>query len=173
MLALPGGAYIYQGDELGLPEVEDLPDEARRDPIWRRSGGTIRGRDGCRVPLPWDEASPALGFSPVAPWLPQPADWAAISVTDQSGDPGSPLSLYRSAIALRRRHLVGADHRLDWRDAGPGVLSFGRGARFSCVVNFTGGDARLEAGSEVLLASRPVGGRTLPNDTAVLLVPNP
>ncbi len=137
LLALPGGAYIYQGDELGLPEVEDLPDEARQDPIWRRSGGSVPGRDGCRVPLPWNETAPALGFGSIEPWLPQPADWQALAVSRQADDPASMLSLYRAAIALRRRHLVPADHHVDWREAGPGVLAFGRGNSFRCIVNFT------------------------------------
>jgi alpha-glucosidase len=173
MLALPGCAYIYQGDELGLPEVEDLPDDRRQDPIWRRSGGTILGRDGCRVPLPWDETAPALGFSPVEPWLPQPADWDALAVTRQSGEPGSMLSLYRTAIALRRRHLVGGNRPVEWRDAGLGVLAFDQGDGFSCVVNFTGGALPLEPGSEVLLGSEAIDRRMLPTDTAVWLVRQP
>ena len=173
MLALPGGAYIYQGEELGLPEVEDLPDDARRDPIWRRSGGRILGRDGCRVPLPWSEAGPGLGFSSVGPWLPQPEGWAALAVTGQSGDPRSVLSLYRTAIALRRQHLAPGVHRLHWRDVGPGVLAFGRGEVFGCVVNFASDDVRLEPGSEVLVASGAVEGRSLPTDTAVWLVRSP
>ncbi len=82
MLALPGGAYIYQGEELGLPQVDDLPDEVLRDPVFRRSGGTMRGRDGYRVPLPWSGENPPFGFSPdeVHPWLPQPKGWASLTV---------------------------------------------------------------------------------------------
>ena len=104
MLALPGSAYIYQGDELGLPEVVELPDEARQDPTFRRSGGTAPGRDGCRVPLPWSAAGSSFGFSTggrdgghAAPWLPQPGYWGQYSVASQIGDPGSFLTLYRSA----------------------------------------------------------------------------
>ncbi|MFX9672879.1 alpha-glucosidase, partial [Acinetobacter baumannii] len=74
MLALPGAAFLYQGEELGLPEVQDLPDDARRDPIWERSGHAEHGRDGCRVPLPWDPDAPSFGFTTGTPWLPQP-DW--------------------------------------------------------------------------------------------------
>src|SRR5690606_1471337 len=76
LLALPGARYLYQGEELGLPEVFDLPEAARQDPIWRRSGGAELGRDGCRVPLPWDRSSATWGFGPAGgrePWLPQPA----------------------------------------------------------------------------------------------------
>jgi alpha-glucosidase len=165
MLALPGGAYVYQGDELGLSEVEDLPDDALQDPIWRRSGHTIRGRDGCRVPLPWTTEPPALGFGAGAPWLAQPEEWAALAASRQSDDPDSMLTLYRAAIALRRLHLVGAGHPVVWRDAGPGVLSFSRGDAFGCVVNVSG-DVRLDPGVEVLLASEPVEGRRVPTDTA-------
>jgi alpha-glucosidase len=167
MLALPGAAYVYQGDELGLPEVDDLPDDARQDPIWRRSGGTIVGRDGCRVPLPWTETGQGLGFSAVEPWLPQPADWAALAVTSQERDPGSVLSLYRSAIALRRHHLTPSVQQLHWRDAGPGALAFARGDAFSCIVNVTGEEVRLDPGTQVLLASGPIEGLRVPNDTAV------
>jgi alpha-glucosidase len=172
MLALPGAAYVYQGDELGLPEVDDLPDDARQDPIWRRSGGTIVGRDGCRVPLPWNEAGPGLGFSSVVPWLRQPTDWAALAVTSQEHDASSMLSLYRTAIDLRRRHLTPSVHRLHWRDAGPGVLAFDRGEAFSCVVNLTGDEVRLVPGYEVLVASGPAEGKRVPTDTAVWLTRN-
>jgi alpha-glucosidase len=170
LLALPGGAYIYQGDELGLPEVEDLPDEARQDPIWRRSGGSVPGRDGCRVPLPWNETAPALGFGSTEPWLPQPADWRALAVSRQADDPASMLSLYRAAIALRRRHLVPADHHVDWREAGRGVLAFGRGNSFRCIVNFTTERLRLEPGWEILLASQPIDSHQLAGDAAAWLV---
>ena len=111
LLALPGSAYIYQGEELGLPEVEDIPDDARRDPTFRRTGGKEVGRDGCRIPLPWSAAGASFGFSrtdpgsdPAPPWLPQPPGWGALSVAVQSGDPGSFLSLYRAALRLRRQH---------------------------------------------------------------------
>jgi len=173
MLALPGAAYIYQGDELGLPEVDDLPDEARQDPIWRRSGSAVRGRDGCRVPLPWSDEGPSLGFGSAGSWLPQPADWANLSVTRQSTDPDSVLSLYRRAIALRRAHLKPGVPSLRWRDASDGVLALDRGDAFGCVVNFTGADVSLEASADVLLASRALEGGRLPSDTAVWLRRNP
>ena len=111
LLALPGSAYIYQGEELGLPEVVELPDEARQDPTFRRSGRTVPGRDGCRVPLPWTAAGHSFGFSPdpgehdgTAPWLPQPSYWGQYSVARQLGEPDSFLSLYRDALKLRRTH---------------------------------------------------------------------
>ncbi|MBX6768936.1 MAG: glycoside hydrolase family 13 protein, partial [Actinomadura rubrobrunea] len=98
MLALPGGAYIYQGEELGLPEVEDIPEDRLQDPVWERSGHTRRGRDGCRVPLPWSGDAPPYGFSAVdvEPWLPQPESWKSLSVERQTGDPASMLEQYRS-----------------------------------------------------------------------------
>ncbi len=109
MLALPGGAYLYQGEELGLPEAIDLPDEARQDPTWHRTGGKRYGRDGCRVPIPWEADAPAFGFSPTgASWLPQPAEWAQLARDRQRGVPGSTLELYRAALRLRRARGLGA-----------------------------------------------------------------
>ncbi len=100
LLALPGSAFLYQGEELGLPEVEDLPESALQDPIWRRSGHTVRGRDGCRVPLPWSGSEPPFGFGPdgSVPWLPQPAAWTSLTADAQADDPASMLSLYREAL---------------------------------------------------------------------------
>ena len=112
MLALPGSAYLYQGEELGLPEVIDLPDDARQDPTWFRTAGERYGRDGCRVPLPWTAKAPAYGFSPTgAVWLPQPAEWAALARDAQAGDPASTLSLYRALLAPRRAHELGVGRR--------------------------------------------------------------
>jgi alpha-glucosidase len=112
LLALPGPAFIYQGDELGLPEVE-LPDEALQDPVWVRSGHTIRGRDGCRVPIPWAGPSAPYAFSPVdtATWLPMPPDWGALGVEAQQADPQSMLSFYRSRPQLRSWTSFGRTHR--------------------------------------------------------------
>ena len=121
MLALPGGAYVYQGEELGLEEVEDLPEELLQDPTWLRSGHTVRGRDGCRVPVPWTTDGPSLGFGPGEPWLPQPSAWSAISVQAQSGVAGSTLGLYREALAFRRSNLLGFD--LEWLDSPAGSLA--------------------------------------------------
>ena len=101
-----GSAYIYQGEELGLPEVADLPAAARQDPRFRRTHGRSLGRDGCRVPLPWTRAGADFGFSETASsaptWLPQPLGWGGYSVEAQLGDPDSFLSLYRTALRLRR-----------------------------------------------------------------------
>ena len=114
----PGSAYLYQGEELGLPEVEDLPEEALQDPTWERSGHQARGRDGCRVPLPWAGDRPPFGFTAdgVAPWLPQPADWGPLTMAAQRADPDSTLSLYRSALHLRRELRALHEAPLTWQD---------------------------------------------------------
>jgi alpha-glucosidase len=172
ILALPGGAYVYQGEELGLPEVEDIPLEARQDPTVFQTHGERLGRDGCRVPLPWSAEGDAAGFSPVgaaAPWLPQPAGWADRSVEAQSGVPGSTLELYRAALATRRQEPALGDGTLEWLELGEDVLAFRRDPGFACVVNFGAEPVALPDGAEVLLASdEPVDGR-LPADTAVWL----
>jgi alpha-glucosidase len=171
-LSLPGGVYVYQGDELGLAEVEDIPDSMIQDPTWERSGHTDRGRDGCRVPLPWTGEEPPFGFSPASvtgePWLPQPLAWKDATVEIQSGDAGSMLSLYRDALALRRSDLAGLPESLEWVEAGPGVVAFRRGDDFTCVVNF-GPDAVPVPAGRVLLTSGPLDQGLLPVDTCVWL----
>nr|WP_043636536.1 glycoside hydrolase family 13 protein [Nonomuraea candida] len=171
MLALPGSAYVYQGEELGLPDVDDLPDHALQDPIWRRSGHRVRGRDGCRVPLPWSGAEPGLGFSAAAPWLPQPSWWRRLSVRAQTATPGSTLTLYRRALRLRRTRAAFRGASLHWIDAGDGILAFGRGAGLECLVNFSARTVPLPGGSTVLLSSSPLESHRLPPDTAVWLRP--
>jgi alpha-glucosidase len=129
LLGLPGATFLYQGEELGLPEVMDLPDEARRDPIWFRSGGREHGRDGCRVPLPWVAAAAGFGFTTGRAWLPQPDWFAGFAADRQSADPGSVLSLYRSALARRREVFDDPTERLDWLDVSTEdeVLAYRRG----------------------------------------------
>lgn len=171
-LALPGGAYIYQGDELGLPEVEDLPEEALDDPTWERSGHKVRGRDGCRVPIPWSGTEPPYGFGPGEgqPWLPQPADWAPLTAEAQAADPDSILSLYKSALRIRRSHPALGEGRLVWDvDVPKGVLSFSRDPGFRCLVNISDGPAAIPAYDEILLSSQPLDNGKLPPDTAVWL----
>ncbi|MEU4683046.1 glycoside hydrolase family 13 protein [Streptomyces xinghaiensis] len=129
-LALPGSVYVYQGEELGLPEVTDLPDEVRQDPSFLRADGQDGFRDGCRVPIPWSGTEAPYGFGPEPggpSWLPQPGDWAGYSVEAQTGDPTSTLELYRAAIALRRElPALGAGESVEWLDAPDGVLAFRR-----------------------------------------------
>jgi alpha-glucosidase len=174
MLALPGGAYIYQGEELGLPEVEDLPDEALRDPTWKQSGGTDRGRDGARVPIPWSGGASPFGFSPAGatapPWLPQPQSWAQLSVESQTGRGRSMLELYRTALFLRRTHPALGDGRLAWQAAPAGALSFARDPGFVCIVNLTADPVPLPSGSRLLLCSGALTSQAeVPHDTAVWL----
>ncbi|GAA2749150.1 glycoside hydrolase family 13 protein [Kitasatospora cinereorecta] len=165
-LALPGSVYLYQGEELGLPEVEDLPLDRLKDPMHARSGGTDPGRDGCRVPLPWSGTEPPYGFGAGEPWLPQPADWAGLTVEAQQRDPESMLALYRAALRIRRAGIGGG---FAWLPAAPGVLAFERGDGFACVVNLSAADAQPPAHRELLLASAPLRDGWLPPDTAVWL----
>ena len=169
MLALPGCAYIYQGDELGLPQVDDLPDEVLQDPVFKRTGGQVRGRDGCRVPLPWSGQEPPYGFAPAgaSPWLPQPVGWGRFTVESQLADPDSILNLVRAALRLRRQHLTGTE--FEWLDAPDGVLRFRRRDDVVCIVNLSGQPLAVEPHDTILLASAPVVGGTLPHDATAWL----
>lgn len=170
-LALPGSAYLYQGEELGLPEVENLPVEALQDPTWERSGRTDPGRDGCRVPIPWSGNEPPYGFSIESEtWLPQPPNWKTLTVEAQTGDPSSMLELYRTVLRLRRENPALGEGTLSWAPGqDPEVLAFDRDPGFRCVVNFGAEPVALTA-DRVLLASSPLSpDGTLPGNTAVWL----
>lgn len=169
MLALPGSAYIYQGDELGLPTVSDIPDELREDPIFHRSGGTIPGRDGSRVPMPWDGEHPPFGFTTddAEPWLPQPADWQELSVAAEEADPGSMLNLMRSALSIRRN--FSATPGLRWLPTAEDVLDFTRGQNWRCVVNLSTAPVLLDPEWEVALANAPTVDGLLPVDATAWL----
>ncbi|MEU6986347.1 alpha-amylase family glycosyl hydrolase [Streptomyces sp. NPDC046324] len=160
MLALPGSAYVYQGEELGLPEVVDLPDEVRQDPAFLRGDGQDGLRDGCRVPLPWTPDGPSYGFGPAGSWLPQPREWGALSVAAQTADPASTLELYRRALRLRREHpALGAGETVEWEEAPPGVLAFRRRSSAGDVVvalNTTARDVTLPLPGRPLLSSEPL-----------------
>jgi len=172
-MALPGSMYIYQGDELGLPEAENIPTDRRQDPMWRRSGGVDPGRDGCRVPIPWSGAKPPYGFSPndEAPlWLDQPDDWAPLSVEAQTDDPASMLSLYRTGLRIRRDAPWGVDSELRWLDYGDDVIAFARGERFICIVNFGPQPIELPVEADVLVGSAELVGNVVPQDTSVWLI---
>ncbi|GGZ97660.1 hypothetical protein GCM10010371_66850 [Streptomyces subrutilus] len=185
MLALPGSAYVYQGEELGLPEVLDLPDDVRQDPAFRRTAGQEGLRDGCRVPIPWSGRRPPYDFGPAGSWLPQPDDWAGLSVAAQTGDPHSTLELYRAALELRRalpglgapeagrpgpaREAAGdraegdadraedgaADTGIRWLPAPEGVLLFSRPG-FACTLNGRPVPVELPAPGRPVLSSAPV-----------------
>jgi alpha-glucosidase len=172
MLALPGGAYVYQGEELGLTQVEDLPDEVLQDPTWEQSGRTDRGRDGCRVPIPWSGDAPPFGFSPegagALPWLPQPHSWAGLTVESQTGDDASTLELYRRALKIRHEHAALGDGDLRWLDTPEGVIAFARDPGFVCIVNLSGDPVSAPHRAEKLLASGPLTeGDRVPMNTAV------
>jgi len=174
ILALPGSAYLYQGEELGLGEVLDLPAAARQDPAWVRSGGAVTGRDGCRVPLPWSGDAPPFGFSPpdasAPPWLPQPAAWRLLTAQAQAAQPDSMRSLYREALRLRRLHpalgRTTGDAALCWLDSPDGTLVFRREPGFVCAVNLGSAPVPLVAYGELALASGPVNATQLPPHTA-------
>ncbi|WAP54982.1 glycoside hydrolase family 13 protein [Streptomyces sp. S465] len=170
MLALPGSAYLYQGEELGLPEVADLDRADLRDPMWLRSGGRVKGRDGCRVPLPWTREGSSFGFGPGGSWLPQPADWGRYAADAQSGDKGSFLELYREALRLRRALVT--DEELEWAGSPErirqGLLHFARAGGWHTVSNLSEEPVPLPRG-EVLLASGPLTGDELPPWTTAWL----
>ncbi|SFI73685.1 MULTISPECIES: glycoside hydrolase family 13 protein [Microbacterium] len=168
MLALPGSAYLFQGEELGLPEVIHLPDETRQDPTWFRTDGERYGRDGCRVPIPWVADAPAYGFSPSgASWLPQPEEWATLARSVQEADPDSTLWLYRSLLATRRAHALGTG-ALEWLNGhGDDVVAF-RNGDVTVIANLGSEPVDLPAGT-LLVASEEFDGTHLPADTAVWL----
>ena len=187
-MALPGGVYIYQGEELGLWEVQDIPDELRQDPIWRRTAGADPGRDGSRVPLPWSGQEPPFGFSPpgvaTEPWLPQPKEWRELTVEAESGNPGSMLELYRCALRIRRAEPALGDGPIRWLPSPDGVLLFDRpsgglgsgepgtgdrGTGVRCVTNLSGGPVVLPPHAAIMLASGPLVDGLLPTDTTVWL----
>jgi alpha-glucosidase len=168
-LSLPGATYVYQGEELGLWENENIPVEAMHDPMYARRGHT---RDGCRVPLPWSGDEPPFGFSPPdsgSPWLPQPAEWKDRTVQAQTGDPSSMLELYRAAISLRRAEPGLHQTSMTWLSLDPEALAYTRGPEFACVVNMSGRTIALPEFRTCLLASSPLDGVSLPPDTAVWL----
>jgi alpha-glucosidase len=175
MLALPGGAYIYQGEELAVPEVRDIPEDRLTDPIWKMSEYKDRGRDGCRVPIAW-KSSPAgaFGFStnadlqPDQAWLPQSPWWGSYSVESQVGVTGSTHTLYAQALAIRKSEAGLGDGPMTWIEAGKDVITFSRPGNFACYVNF-GDPIEMPSGAQILLASGEISGNLIPTDTAVWL----
>jgi alpha-glucosidase len=174
-LALPGSAYLYAGDELGLPQAH-VPDEAKQDPIFHRSGGARAGRDGCRVPMPWNPTD-GVGFSPegaAEPWLPIPADWGRYAVSVQTGQGGSTLTLHRRALALRKAHpaFASGSATVTTRDDVLTIRSVGGGEAVRCMVNMGSETVLAGCPGQVLLAStaavrRSGGTVALPPDSAV------
>ncbi len=171
--ALPGSLYVYQGDELGLPEAESIPLESLQDPMHYRSEGIDPGRDGCRVPLPWSGTKPPYGFTPEGatgtPWLPQPDDWATLTVEAEARDRDSMLSLYRTALSIRRSHPALGDGTLTWIESPADVLAFSRGLGFVSVTNLSHTPVELPTYTRLLLASTPLDGGLLPPDSTAWL----
>jgi alpha-glucosidase len=166
MLALPGSSYLYQGEELGLPDVTDIPSDQMQDPQWFRGEGKLKSRDGCRVPLPWSASGSSFGFGAGGSHLPQPNWYSDYAVEVQDGKAGSTLELYRNALALRKQLLQG--EKLAWHNSAPGTLWFEREAGWSNFTNFTDSDVELPAG-EVLLSSSQIVGTKLPANSTVWL----
>jgi alpha-glucosidase len=166
MLALPGSAYLYQGEELGLPEVPDMPRELQDHPMWDRSGHTRVGNDGARVPIPWTADGPSYGFSSAAGWLPQPASFGALSAAAQMTAPGSTLAFYRAALAWRRT--LNAGEQFTKAVAPDGVLAFSRGNGWESWTNFSDQEISLPA-TDVLLSSGPSRDGILPPVTTAWL----
>jgi alpha-glucosidase len=166
MLALPGSAYLFQGEELGLVEVADLEPNVIQDPIWKRTSGRLKGRDGCRVPLPWTRTGRSFGFGPNAAWLPQPAWFADESVEAQTDTPGSTLTMYRDALRLRRQHQPGNDELVWCSDEDDRLLHFRRSNGWNCLVNLGARPVPPPPG-QILLASNPLIERHVPTDTTV------
>ncbi|MEV8267536.1 glycoside hydrolase family 13 protein [Microbacterium sp. NPDC076911] len=169
MLALPGSSYLYQGEELGLPEVIDIPGEARQDPTWFRTNGERYGRDGCRVPIPWTADGRAYGFSESGDsWLPQPAEWKALARDQQQGDPSSTLTLYRTLLEQRRAHQLG-EGSVEWLDGfGENTVAFRNGD--ITVIGNTGSSAIKLPHGTIIASSGPVVSGEIPGDTTVWLV---
>jgi alpha-glucosidase len=160
VLALPGAAYLYQGEELGLHEVPDLPPRALQDPAWIRSGQTVKGRDGCRVPLPWTVNGSSFGFGSGGSHLPQPECFGQVSVEAQEADTGSTLTLYREALTARRRLLRGVG--AEWEPSPDGVLHLRRDGGWHCLTSFRDdaiplAETAIPPGSRLLLASTKPG----------------
>ncbi|KRA25100.1 alpha-amylase [Microbacterium sp. Root61] len=169
MLALPGSAYLYQGEELGLPEVIELPDDARQDPTWFRTHGERYGRDGCRVPIPWEADAPAYGFNTTgAAWLPQPPEWAELARDVQTTDAASTLAMYIEALRLRHAHDLGLGS-VEWLDGYKRKVVAFRNGDVTVLTNFGKKPLELPEGARVVLSSEPLTGSAVPQDVTVWL----
>jgi alpha-glucosidase len=171
MLALPGSAYLYQGEELGLREVAELRREKLQDPVWHRSGGALKGRDGCRVPLPWTKSGPSFGFGSHQAWLEQPEDWGERSVEAQEDDPDSMLNFYKQALQHRRNFPALRSGEFQWENGAPELLVFTRGRGFMCVINFASHPVPFDLPDDahIILSSGPVDGNYLAPESTVWL----
>ena len=166
LLGLPGSSYIYQGEELGLPEVWDLPTDVLDDPVWERSGGEQKGRDGCRVPIPWSLSGPSSGFGDGPSWLPQPETWPSLSVEAQQDDEESTLNLFRQVISLRRKWAAVDEEITVVPLLASNVVSYRRGTGLTCIANMGTKPVALPKDANVLIASQSdalTGGKLAPD----------
>ena len=165
ILALPGCTYMYQGEELALHEVTDIPPDQIQDPSYVGNLYTEKGRDGCRVPLPWSSSGPSYGFGTAGSHLPQPSWFAEVNIASQDGVPGSPLEIYRKALALRRE--LQGEEQLTWHETkNREVLHFSRPGGWNCMINFRAQSYKFNA-TEILHSSAPFDGVVLPAATTV------
>ncbi|MEM8745210.1 MAG: alpha-amylase family glycosyl hydrolase [Actinomycetota bacterium] len=164
MMAMPGAVYLYAGEELGLPEVLDIPADRREDPVFHQTGGQRIGRDGCRIPLPWtDDPATNFGFSTLPdgvqqapePWLPQPEWWGSLAVDEVDGQEGSTLELYRELVAARREHALPQGRVAAVVDLGPGLVAVRRGDLVT-VTNVTRSPIALDLDDDHLEIATPV-----------------
>jgi alpha-glucosidase len=169
-LALPGSVYLYQGEELGLPEVTDLPGYVLQDPIWLRTGNKQKGRDGCRVPLPWDSKAKNFGFGLGTPHLPMPSWFVDYAADVEEADKNSTLNLYRAALNMRATLLIAAEGKeFEWiKSTDSSLIHFARG-KWECVTNFSDKPISFDT-SHVALSSQPFSDGQLPGNTAFWLV---
>ncbi|MGP6170456.1 glycoside hydrolase family 13 protein [Microbacterium sp. A196] len=171
MLALPGSSYLYQGEELGLPEAMEIPDEFRQDPTWFRTSGERYGRDGCRVPIPWEAEAAAYGFNTTGDsWLPQPEEWSRFARDVEEADPTSTLHMYKTLLGMRREFELG-NGSLVWEDLGESAIAFRRGD-VHVVANL--GAEPLELGDDVtfITQSQRFEGTAVPTDHAAWYTKN-
>ncbi|ORX36053.1 glycoside hydrolase superfamily [Kockovaella imperatae] len=166
MLGLPGSAYIYQGEELGLPEIVDIAPEHRQCPVFKQTKGKRLGRDGCRVPLPWVHSEPGFGFGG-KPWIPQPDRMGTMSVDLEEKDPRSTLSLYRRALTLRRE-LQSPEEELEWIGENSRTLHYSRSENWEVIVNFSEVEIDMPPGKVLITSSDCPDGRLGPTTTAWL-----
>jgi alpha-glucosidase len=176
LLGLPGQVVLYQGEELGLAEV-DVPEASRQDPAFKLSAGRNPGRDGCRVPMPWHRGQPNAGFSRAAPWLPMPAGWDRYAVDREEGAGDSMLAFYRTAIGIRRNRASAWPSGITWVSGPASCLVYQRG-RLTVACNFGARSERLALGGSLTLAShRGValedGHLLLPPASAAWVEPDP
>ncbi|WP_343318397.1 glycoside hydrolase family 13 protein [Arthrobacter sp. TMP15] len=172
MLGLPGSAYLYQGEELGLFEVADLPASSLQDPTWFRTLNTVKGRDGCRVPLPWSDSEDNFGFGG-GPWLPQPDWFADFAASVQDGTAGSTLEMYRSALKIRRE--LQSEESLEWlSEPAAAVVHYRRPNGWEVITNFGDAPAELPFGvdhSQVVLSSGELHVGSIGAETTLWVAP--